>query len=123
MNFLDERGRILIVEDMEFVRHALQAFLSEAGYAVEAVASGAAALARLKTGAIDLVLTDHRMPGMTGAELVVALKTRWPKLPVVMFTATAPREPVPGLDLLLHKPGDFRLIVPAIEKLLGRRSG
>ena len=118
----DERGRILVVEDNDLVRGSLQMHLSNAGYAVEAVDSGATALARLETEGFDLVLTDQRMPGMTGAELVVVLKARWPALPVVMFTGTPPYKPVPGLDLLLHKPEDFCLLVPAIEKLLGGRS-
>ena len=114
----DERGRILVVEDNDLVRGSLQMHLSNAGYAVEAVDSGATALARLETEGFDLVLTDQRMPGMTGAELVVVLKARWPALPVVMLAGMPPDEPVAALDLVLNKPEDFRKLVPSIEKLL-----
>ena len=114
------RRRILVVEDEDLVRGILDLYLSQAGYVVMVVGSGASALARLEEESFDLVLTDHKMPGMTGTELAVVIKTRWPALPVVLLTGFPPDEPIGALDLILKKPEDFRILVPAIEKLLAR---
>ena len=118
-----KQRRILIVDDEPFVRVALESYLTTAGYAVEAVGSGAAALTRLAAGVFDLVVTDNKMPGMTGAELTQTIKARWPKLPVVLFTGSPPNEPVPGLGLVLHKLDDLRLLLPTIAMFLGRPPG
>ena len=112
------RRRILVVDDEDLIREVLDLHLFQSGYAVTAVDSAAAALARLETESFDLVLTDYDMAGMTGVELAVVIKTRWPALPVVMLAGMPPDEPVAALDLVLNKPEDFRKLVPSIEKLL-----
>ena len=117
----DKPRRILLVDDEQIVRKALQSFLANAGYAVEAVEAGEAALGRLETESFDLVVTDNHMPGMTGVQLASIIKIRWPALPILMFTGFLPDEPVPCLDRILHKPGDLRLLVPSIQELMAAR--
>lgn len=63
-------SRVLVVEDEEPVRDLLRETLVDAGYEVEAVADGFKALEALKQGAFSVVLTDNRMPGMMGVELL-----------------------------------------------------
>jgi signal transduction histidine kinase/CheY-like chemotaxis protein len=69
---LDQRLRLLIVDDDDAVRATLAGLLVEDGHAVEAVASGTSALALLHEHGFDLILVDFLMPGMTGAELIKA---------------------------------------------------
>lgn len=72
---------ILIVDDEPAVRRAVARLLSAAGYRIYEAADGGEALQVLSEhpGAIDLVLTDVRMPGIDGAELVRTIGERWPR--------------------------------------------
>jgi DNA-binding NtrC family response regulator len=79
--------RILVVDDERALRLAITETLERSGFAVTAVDSGAAALAALGEGGFALVLSDMRMPVMTGAELLAAVQERHPGLPMVMMTA------------------------------------
>ncbi|MBI4799193.1 MAG: sigma-54-dependent Fis family transcriptional regulator, partial [Desulfarculus sp.] len=79
--------RILIVDDEKNYLLVLDALLSEAGYEVATADGGARALALLEEDEPDLMLTDMRMPRMTGLELIKASKERRPDLPVIVMTA------------------------------------
>jgi DNA-binding NtrC family response regulator len=81
------KRRILIVEDDEIFLRPLQRTLELAGYETHVVASGETAIDLLKIDDADLVLTDKRLPGMDGVELVRRLKTDHPDLAVVVMTA------------------------------------
>ena len=80
-------GRILVVEDDAEMRALLAEELDETGHEVTAAASGREALARLDVAAVDVVVTDLEMPGMHGSDLLAAVRTRDPDLPVVIITA------------------------------------
>ena len=87
---------VLVVGDETAVRNLVIVSLTKYGYRVLAAASGQEALSMLKTEAvaIDLLLTDANMPGMTGIELVAALLAERPTLPVIVmsgFTEDLPR--------------------------------
>ncbi len=68
--------RIVVVDDLGYVREAMTELLRGAGYEVTAVESGPAALAELESRGADLLLTDLYMPDMTGWELVAAVRAR-----------------------------------------------
>lgn len=68
--------RILVVDDGEGVRKALVEILGWPGYEVEAMASGEEALAAFDEDRHALLITDHCMPGMLGAELIRALRMK-----------------------------------------------
>jgi len=88
MERLEERSdRILVVDDEGGMRLGLTEVLERAGYTVTAVENGAAALGVLESGGYALVLSDMRMPVVSGAELLTAIQGRHPGLPVVMMTA------------------------------------
>ena len=78
----DGRETVLIAEDDRAVREVVAETLAQRGYTVLKAANGQAALevARSRDGAIDLLLTDIVMPGMTGRELAQALADQFPKL-------------------------------------------
>jgi DNA-binding NtrC family response regulator len=79
--------RILVVDDERAMRMGVSEVLERQGFAVTAVDSGAAALTALGEGGFALVLSDMRMPVMTGPELLAAVQERHPGLPMVMMTA------------------------------------
>jgi len=79
-------ARILIVDDDASIRRSLAEALVEEGYRVEAAESAEAALALLDRGAPDVVLSDVRMPGMDGIELLKLLRERLPAADVILMT-------------------------------------
>ena len=80
-------GALLIVDDDATVRESLGEALSEAGYDVRTAEDAARALAALATRAPDVVLTDVRMPGLDGLELLRLLRERSPGVQVILMTA------------------------------------
>ena len=82
-------SRILVVDDERNIRRVLQALLEEDGYAVDEAADGDEARALLRRGrpGYDAVLTDLRMPGCDGLQLLRWANSAQPDTPVVMITA------------------------------------
>ena len=83
----ETKGRILVVDDEVNARTALTELLRDEGYAVDAAADGFKALGKLADFAPDLVLTDLKMPGMDGIQLLGKVREQDPDLPVVVMTA------------------------------------
>lgn len=75
---------ILLVEDSDEVSCITVEYLQELGHQVVAVAAAEKALARLKDESFDAVMTDIRLPGMSGIELARSLVKNYPNLPVVI---------------------------------------
>jgi DNA-binding NtrC family response regulator len=84
---LDTKGRILIADDEVNARAALVELLREEGYTVESAADGFKALGKLDDFAPDIVLTDLKMPGMDGIELLARVREKAPDIGVVVMTA------------------------------------
>jgi DNA-binding NtrC family response regulator len=82
------RGHILIVDDKENMRRLLRDILAP-HHDVALAADGSAASAELEAQPFEVVLTDVRMPGLDGFELIRLVKERWPLTEVVMMTAFA----------------------------------
>ncbi|HEY0871869.1 MAG TPA: sigma-54 dependent transcriptional regulator [Vicinamibacterales bacterium] len=91
-------ARILVVDDEPGIRVMLSAALKREGYDVLLAADARSALDTLETGPIDVVVTDIRMPQMTGIELLDAAKRIDPALSVIMMTAFGSKDTV--LDAL-----------------------
>ncbi len=79
--------RILIVDDEEHMRHLLTKMLTEQGYVVEVSADGDGALRRLREDLYDMVITDIRMPGLNGMELLEHTKVLSPETIIIIMTA------------------------------------
>lgn len=78
---------VLVVDDDLLIQMALADMVSELGHATQAVTSAQEALDHVRAGkAVDLVITDHAMPGMTGLELARRLRAERPDLPVMLAT-------------------------------------
>jgi hypothetical protein len=80
-------ARILIVDDDAGQRSLLEGFLRQQGFATATAASGEAALQQLAAGPCDLLVSDVRMPGMSGLETLRRARQTHPHLPVLLVTA------------------------------------
>jgi CheY-like chemotaxis protein len=101
--------RILIVEDDEFSRGAMEKLLQSSGYEVESSSNGEEALKSLNEKYFDILITDLQMPGMDGFELIQKAKVIQPNLKTVIITGfvnegTKERVKTEGIDGLFQKP-------------------
>jgi len=83
---LKEEGRLLVVDDEVRLRELFAMILGEAGWQVDVAGSGDEALDLLRGRQYDVVLSDIDMPGMTGLQLLQAVRTRDLDLPVLLVT-------------------------------------
>jgi two-component system probable response regulator PhcQ len=88
----DQRRRILLVDDEDFVRKALRRALRREPYEVEEADGPRAALALLESKPVDLIIADHLMPGMTGLELFRIVHRRWPDTIRIILTGHADQQ-------------------------------
>ncbi len=105
------RNKIVVVDDDEFMREGVQEALAEGVYEVCAFGNAAEALEAVVDGSAALLLTDMRMPGMDGMELLENARRNDPKLPVVMMTAFATVETA----VEAMKKGAFDYIIKPFE--------
>lgn len=112
---------ILCVDDEPVGLMARRLLLSIAGYAVLTAESGEIALRLFNCNHVDLVLTDHLLPDLTGAQLTSEMKRRKPEVPIVLLTGVVgPPSEFEYADLLITKgmtPPEF---LAAIAKLLSK---
>ena len=117
--------RVLVAEDNQGLREVLARGLREHGYAVDAAADGQAALAFLSAYDYAVAVLDWRMPGVSGLEVLQAMRRRGLATPVLMLTARdAPADRVTGLDQgaddYLIKPFDFGELLARLRALQRR---
>jgi signal transduction histidine kinase/ActR/RegA family two-component response regulator len=109
---LDRKRHILVVDDNELVREVLMMSLEEAGFAAEGAEDASRALVYMdQQQAVDALITDFTMPGMTGLDLIREVRRRRPTLPTILLTghvgdiATAPIDRTVGSRMIvLQKP-------------------
>lgn len=77
---------ILVVDDETAVRSQLTRLYEQSGYKVEVAQSAEEALAQLARGRIDFVITDIKLPGMSGADLIALMQESYPDIPVIAIT-------------------------------------
>lgn len=116
-------GRITLVDDDDDVRGFLKDVLGESGFAVTALADGAACLADLEARRPDLLMLDFAMPGLNGAETALMARRRHPDLPIILVTGYADSD---ALDIaagngavILRKPFEQAELMAAIDAALG----
>lgn len=112
--------RILLVDDDVLIAMSSADMLTDLGHEVIEVYSGKEALTLLDGGeAFDVVITDYSMPGMTGAELIKAVKARLPSMPIVMASGYADLPPGVEIDVArLGKPYSQEQLAQVLNKLM-----
>src|SRR3972149_340117 len=118
--------RLLIVDDMEAMRMALEDALRFQGYDVVSVASAEEPLDRLRSEQFDLLLTDQAMPGLSGIELAETTARIHPDVPIVLLTGHTDVELAKaslqrGASDFVTKPVNIRELPIVIERNLTRR--
>ena len=81
--------RIMVIDDEKIVGDMAKLSLEQDGYAVETFLNAEPALARLETQAFDVVVTDYKMKGIDGMEVLRTVKKKYPTVKVIMITAFA----------------------------------
>lgn len=83
---MEDKIRVLVVDDEEVVRVGYRRVLSADGFCVIAAGDGSEALNIMTGDRFDVVLLDLRMPGMDGMDVLRAIKEHWPQSEVVVIT-------------------------------------
>ncbi|PCC68604.1 histidine kinase [Nannocystis exedens] len=118
------RFHILVVEDDEEVRRAVVEGLQSLGYGVRAVASAEEGLQCVVQAAPDLLFVDYAMPGMNGAEFILAARARGARMPVVVASGYADMQEVERLIDTRHflsKPFDIAAMARVVADALANR--
>jgi CheY-like chemotaxis protein len=114
--------RLLVVDDEPSIRDLMQASLSIQGYEVCVAKDGFDALAQMRGAPPDLILTDLKMPNMSGFELLSVVRRRFPQIPTIAISGEF--EPVAEelgvlADAFLAKPHALKELFAKIAELLG----
>ncbi|NMD04902.1 MAG: sigma-54-dependent Fis family transcriptional regulator, partial [Deltaproteobacteria bacterium] len=120
-------NKILIVDDELNMRLVLTAMLKKEGYEIASAADGSEALSILKSGPIDAVITDLKMPNVDGMELLNHMNDKHPAIPVIIITAhgtvaTAVKALKKGALDYITKPFDLDELKNVISKAMKTRT-
>jgi two-component system response regulator HydG len=121
-----EPATLLVADDDPGLRESLERTLTREGYKVVLASDGRAALERVQAGGVDLIVTDLRMPGLTGLELLRAAKAIMPDVDVILLTAFGTVEEAvkamkDGAYDFLTKPFRREQLIKLVDKALERR--
>ncbi len=120
-----DRKRVLVIEDDSAIRRGLADALRFAGYEVIEAATGTVGRAQAERATLDLLLLDLILPGMSGFEILEAVRASRPTLPVIILTARGDEaDRVKGLGLgaddYVVKPFSVRELLARVEAVLRR---
>lgn len=124
----EKRSTILVVDDDETLRNTLQASLSDDTTDVTLASSGEDALRKMSILAFDLLITDLKLPGIDGVQLVRDVRRRWPDVVVIILTAFPTLDSTvsclrAGVHDYLFKPSGIAEIRRSIQYGLAKREG
>ena len=117
----------LVVDDSMLIRYSICRFLEARGFAVEAAVNGAEAVELLARVRADLIVTDMRMPKMSGSEFISALKSKEETsgVPIIVVTSKAngSSEPDQRADFVIYKDIDVETqLDAALGAVMGNKS-
>lgn len=117
--------RIMVIDDEKIVGDMAKLSLEQDGYVVETFLNAEPALARLKEQQFDVVVTDLKMKGIDGMEVLKTVKRLYPETRVIMITAFANLDAaIEALRAEVHdffpKPVKIKELKASIQRALGR---
>jgi len=118
----DTRLRLLVVDDEPALRTSLSLVLREIGYDVRSAGNGFSALAEMRNGVPDILISDLNMPGMSGFELLSVVRRRFPTIPVIAMSGAFAGNALPnGLpaDAFYEKGAGIAQLLKALEFVSG----
>jgi CheY-like chemotaxis protein len=116
----DHLAKLLIVDDEPSIRTSMSMLLSEIGYSVRSAQDGFSALAEIKKGIPDFLLSDLNMPGMPGGELLSVVRHRYPSIRAIAMSGAFSGDEVPSgvaADAFYQKGSCIRCLLKIIEGL------
>ena len=124
---MPEPAKLLVADDDPGLRESLERTLTREGYRVVLASDGRAALERVQGGDFDVIVTDLKMPGLTGLELLRAAKAIAPDVDVILLTAFGTVEEAvkamkDGAYDFLTKPFRREQLLKLVSKALERRA-
>jgi DNA-binding NtrC family response regulator len=120
---MDSHEKILVVDDEKNVRVLFERILAKEGYEVECAASGSEAIDKLANNSFDLVVTDLKMEGIDGLDLIRKGKKTNQAIPFILISGygtaqTAVSAAQEGADVYLMKPIDMKDLKLAVKRAL-----
>jgi DNA-binding response OmpR family regulator len=117
----------MIIEDDEEMRSLMKDFFEEEGFETDSVSNGVDALRKLSKGHFDLVITDIRMPGLTGLDILPTIRRLKPETPIIVMTAYGSddvrrRSLERGATIYLEKPIHLSQLRTVIREMILRKS-
>jgi DNA-binding response OmpR family regulator len=88
----NDRKRILIVEDDEEMKSLLKDFIEAEGFETDSASNGSEAFRKLAKESFDLIITDVRMPGLTGLDILPGVRKLQPEASIIVITAFGSEE-------------------------------
>jgi DNA-binding NtrC family response regulator len=115
-------ARVLIVEDDRDLAENLSEILSDLGYEVQVAASAEQALDAVRAGSFQAIITDFRLPGLSGIELIHELRRSRIPTPVVVVSAFMDHKMAEGAELagafdVVAKPVNLQHLIAVVEEL------
>ena len=129
MDAVSKDMKFLVVDDFSTMRRIIKNLLHDLGYPnVTEADDGKTALPMLQAGSFDFLISDWNMPGMSGLDLIKAVRSdeKLKKMPVLMLTAEAKREQIieaaqAGVNGYVIKPFTAETLKEKLDKILGAK--
>jgi len=122
---ISSAAKVVCVDDNEFVLEILDWYLESQGYKVVQCSNPSLALAIIEREGADAVTLDFEMPVMDGAAVAVAIKSKIPQLPIVMFSGSSeiPQQTLDLVDRFVSKDAvnGFAAVANALNSVLAER--
>ena len=121
-----DKKRILVIEDDEEMRALLKDFFTEEGFETDSVSNGSEAFRKLVKESFALVITDIRMPGLTGLDILPGIRKLQPEVPIIVITAFGSEEirdraMARGATSYLEKPIHFHNLRTLIHEMFSKQ--
>ena len=121
------KQNIMVVDDEAVIREGMRRILSASGYQVETSSSGRTAIEKIQEQDFDVVITDLKMPGMDGIEVLKTIKILQPEVPVIIITGystvdTAVEAMKNGAFDYIAKPFTSELIIEKVQKAVDHKA-